>query len=455
LISIQETIERVLELSSADDCIVIAHERSASNVRWANNTTTTNGVADSRELFVISIKDKRVGTVGSSYFPEDRLASLVAESEKACDAAPEAEDFMSLIEGAGEPGDWKEPFTPTGIEALGPLASSLAGIFGRAEGDDIKLFGFAEHTTSTVFLANSKGLRKRHTQLEGKFEMNGKSADFKRSAWVGRVTKDFTALDLDALYARLAERLEWSNTPVALPPGRYEVLLEPSAVADMLVYSYWTSAARDADEGRTVFSRPGGGNRIGEGLYPESVAIYSDPTEPGFEVAPFLVTPASSSYASLFDNGLDTPKTEWVKDGILQALITTRSWATRNGVPATPYVDNLIFPSTGPSLEEMIASTKRALLITCFWYIREVDPQTLLLTGLTRDGIFLVEDGEVKGAVNNFRFNMSPVDMLAQSTELGASGPTMAREFGDYFSFIKAPPIRVRDFNMSSVSEAT
>lgn len=104
----------------------------------------------------------------------------------------------------------------------------------------------------------------------------------------------------------------------------------------------------------------------------------------------------------------------------------------------------------------MIASTTGpALLVTCFWYIREVDPRTLLLTGLTRDGVFLVEDGEVKGAVNNFRFNMSPVDLLAQAIEVGASVPTLPREFGDWFRSVKAPPLRVERFNMSSVSAAT
>ncbi|HEX2064824.1 MAG TPA: metallopeptidase TldD-related protein, partial [Acidimicrobiales bacterium] len=215
------------------------------------------------------------------------------------------------------------------------------------------------------------------------------------------------------------------------------------------------ASARDADEGRTVFSKAGGGNRIGERLFGEDVTLYSDPLEPGLEVMPFSLSVASSSYASLFDSGLDTGRTEWVEDGVLRHLITTRHWAARSGATATPYVGNMIFAAeSGPTLEDMIASTERALLVTCVWYIREVDPQTLLLTGLTRDGVFLVEDGKVKGAVNNFRYNMSPVHMLAQASEVGRAERTLPREFGDWFSFVKTPPLRVDDFNMSSVSQA-
>ena len=453
----QETLERVLALSRADDCIAVGWESSTANVRWANNTSTTNGVAQTAELFIISVIDRRVGTVGVSYFPEDSLESLVRRSEAACEGKPEAEDHMPLLAGDGPPADWDAPVQHPAIDVFAGFAPALAQSFRRAEGDGVRLFGYAEHTASTGYLAMSSGLRHRHTQLEGRVELNAKTPDFARSAWAGQVTTTFTDVDVAALYDRVRQRLRWSETSLELPPGHYQVLLEPSPVADMLVYAYWSSTAREADEGRTVFSKPGGGNRIGERLYPEAVRVYSDPAEPGLEVAPFSLTTSSSSHVSVFDNGQETARTDWVEGGVLRALITTRHWAARSGVdPVTPYIDNLVFPCEGgPSLEDMIASTERALLVTCFWYMREVDPQTLLLTGLTRDGVFLVEDGEVKGAVNNFRFNMSPVDMLAQTVEIGRSAATLPREFGDYFSFVKTPPLRVDGFNMSSVSRAT
>ncbi len=448
------TVERVLALSRADDCIVVAQGSSSANVRWANNTSTTNGVVRSEDLFIVSVIDKRVGTVGVNYFPDERLEALVRQSEAACDGKPEAEDHMPLLPGDGPDPDWDAPIEATGVEVFADAAPDLARVMERAEVNGLKLFGYAEHNLSTTWLGTSSGQRRRHTQPAGRIEITAKSADFARSAWGGQVTTTFADVDVAALYDRFRQRLEWSRTTLELPAGRYQVLLEPSAVADMLVYAYWSSAARDADEGRTVFSRPGGGNRIGEKLYPDGVTVYSDPHEPGLEVSPFSLSVASSSYASLFDCGQDTARTEWLREGVLEALITTRHWAERSGGRVTPYIDNLVMAADGPSLDEMIATTERALLVTCTWYIREVDPQTLLLTGLTRDGVFLIEGGEVKGAVNNFRYNMSPVDTLAQTSEIGRTERTLAREFGDWFSFAKMPPLRVEDFNMSSVSEA-
>ena len=452
---IPETLERVLELSRADDCIVLGWETSRADVRWANNTSTTNGVARDRRLYVISVIGRRVGAVGVTRF-DDHLEDVVRRSERACEGVPEAEDFMPLLPGTGPPPGWDGPAEHEGVEVFADLAPALGRAFRQAEDDGVKLFGYAEHTTSTCWLATTAGLRRRHTQREGKFELNAKTPDFARSAWVGMATRGFADVDVPALYDGLAQRLEWSATTLDLPAGRYQVILEPSAVADMVVYAYWESTAREADEGRTVFSRPGGGNRVGERLYPAGIDLWSDPHEPGLEVSPYTLTTSSSSYGSVFDNGQESGPTHWVRDGVLETLVATRHWAARSGAEATPWIDNLVLTGDGPGVEEMIASTSgRALLVTCFWYIREVDPQTLLLTGLTRDGVFLVEDGEVKGAVNNFRYNMSPVEMLAQTVEVGRSVPALPREFGDYFQSVRMPPLRVDGFNMSSVSRAT
>lgn len=451
---LQEALDRVLKLSRADSCIAIGWHHSSANLRWALNTTTTNGVTDSQELVVISIIGGRVGSVARSYFPEQALEPLVRESEAACEGKPAAEDLMPLLEGDGVPDDWDEAPEKTGIGVFAKLTPDLAAAFRRAGEGGYLLFGYAEYVHSTVYLATSTGLRRRHSGAEGKFQVNAKSPDFKSSTWAGQVTTTFDDVDVEALEKRLRQRLDWSKEQISLPPGQYEVLLEPSCVADITLEAYWSTAARDADEGRSVFSKPGGGNRLGESIAVDSVSLYSDPKEPGFEVSPFSVATSSSSYSSVFDNGLVSGRIDWIEDGVLTGLITTRHWAKVSGTEPKPFVDNLIFPANGPSLEEMIATTKRGLLVTCLWYIREVDPQKLLLTGLTRDGVFLVEDGQVRGAVNNFRFNMSPLDMLAQTLEIGRSESTLARELGDYFTFAKMPPLRVREFNMSSVSES-
>lgn len=451
---LSEVVDRALKLSQADACVVVAQHTSTANLRWANNTSTTNGLADNHELFVVSIKNRRVGVAGTSAFENDRLESLVRESEFAAEHQPEAEDYIELLPAGEMPADWAADPTPTNIGVFKDLAGGLARSFQQAHESDIKLFGYAEHNSVTTYLGTSTGLRKRYHGLKGQIELNAKSSDFERSVWSGQASRTFTDIDLNLIYKRLQERLEWSRSKIDLPAGRYETLLEPAAVADLLIYAYWTMSARDAAEGRTVYSAPAGKTKIGQKLCREDISLYSDPAAPGFEVTPFEVSIASSSYASVFDNGAELERTDWIKSGRLEHLITPRYWAAKTKASPRPYVDNLLFDSDGPELEEMIKNTKRGLLVTCLWYIREVDPQSLLLTGLTRDGVFLIEDGEVKGAVNNFRFNMSPIAMLSQTTEIGRSAPALAREWGDYFTFAKMPPLRVADFNMSSVSQA-
>ena len=309
---------------------------------------------------------------------------------------------------------------------------------------------------TSTFVGNSAGLRARYDQPGGRLELNAKSADLSRSAWAGASTRDFTDVDVAALDAGLAERLCWQERKVELPACRYETLLPPTAVSDMLIYLYWSAGARDAGEGRTVFSKPGGGTRIGERLSPLPVDLFSDPAYPGLECAPFVEAHSSGRDSSVFDNGLPAGRAAWISEGVLSALHSSRFSAAAAGVPVTPSVDNLIMtaPGASESLAEMIASTRRGLLLTCLWYIRQVDPQTLLLTGLTRDGVYLVENGEVTGAVNNFRFNESPVAMLGRVVQAGATSRTLPREWGDYFNRAAMPPLRVEGFNMSSVSQA-
>src|SRR4029079_14676333 len=345
------------------------------------------------------------------------------------------------------------------------------------EGASRKLYGFAEHQLQSTFLGTSAGLRLRHDQPTGRVELNAKSADMARSAWTGVSTRDFTDVDIAGMDAGLTERLGWAERTVALPAGRYETLLPPTGVSDLLVYMYWSAGAKEAAGGRTGFSKPGGGARIvarggrgarrrgggpstGGRLPPQPVTLSSDPRAAGLQSTPFVVAHASGPDSSVFDNGLPLGPTSWIRDGSLAALISSRHSAAIAGVPVTPGIDNLTFavhPSGAgaPSLEQMIASTGRGLLLTCLWYIREVDPQTLLLTGLTRDGVYLVENGEVTAAVNNFRFNESPVGMLGRLLEVGATVPTLPREWGDYFNRAAMPPVRVEGFNMSSVSQAS
>jgi predicted Zn-dependent protease len=481
----QDTVERALAAARpGGDCVVIADETSTANLRWAANTLTTNGVAASRSLTVIAI-DRRaggaagVGVVSRSGLRPDQVEDVVREAEKAAAEASPAEDAAELVTaepaspggrppgnppgegrppGTSRPALWPDSLVATDFGVFRGFAAELGQTLRAAEAAGRKLYGFAEHGVTSTFLGTSTGVRARYDQPGGRLELNAKSPGSARSAWAGAATRDFTDVDVSALDAGLAQRLSWQSRTVELPAGRYETLLPPTAVSDLMIYLYWSAGARDAGEGRTVFSRPGGGTRIGDRLSSLAVDLFSDPWHPGLECAPFVVAHASGRDWSVFDNGLPAGRAPWISSGVLTALHASRYSAGLAGLPVTPAVDNLVMSSDAsgaPSLESMIASTKRGLLLTCLWYIREVDRQTLLLTGLTRDGVYLVEDGEVVGAVNNFRFNESPVGLLSRLLEVGATEPTLPREWGDYFNRAAMPPLRVEAFNMSSVSQAS
>ncbi|MET8010446.1 metallopeptidase TldD-related protein [Streptomyces sp. NPDC005271] len=456
-----EIVERALELSRADGCVVIANESSTANLRWAGNALTTNGVTRGRTLTVVATVDGAQGTasgvVSRSAVTAEELEPLVRAAEAAARDAGPAEDAQPLVErelGSAVSADFTDSPAETSSEVFAAFAPALGESFARARAGGRELYGFAHHEMVSSYLGTSTGLRLRHDQPTGTLEINAKSPDRARSAWAGRATRDFTDVDPAALDAELAQRLGWAKRKVELPAGRYETLLPPSAVADLLIYQMWSSSGRDAAEGRTVFSKPGGGTRIGEKLSELPLTLRSDPREPGLEAAPFVIAHSSGDDASVFDNGLPLSATDWVREGVLNRLITTRHTAALTGLPPAPAVDNLILDGGGSrSLEEMAAATERGLLLTCLWYIREVDPATLLLTGLTRDGVYLVEGGEVVGEVNNFRFNESPVDLLSRATEAGRTERTLPREWSDYFNRAAMPALRVPDFNMSSVSK--
>ncbi|WP_369043864.1 metallopeptidase TldD-related protein [Streptomyces sp. Midd1] len=453
-----EVVERALELSRADGCVVIADEESSANLRWAGNALTTNGVTLGRTLTVIATVDGREGTasgvVSRSAVTADELEPLVRAAEAAARGAGPAEDGRPLVTGVAESPDFADAPAETSSAVFADFAPALGESFARARAGGRELYGFANHELVTSYVGTSTGLRLRHDQPNGTLELNAKSPDRTRSAWAGRSTRDFKDVDPAALDAELAVRLGWAERHVDLPAGRYETLLPPTAVADLMIYQMWSAAARDAAEGRTVFSKPGGGTRIGERLTELPLTLRSDPNEPGLESAPFVLAHSSGDDASVFDNGLPLTATDWIREGELRHLSTTRHSAELTGLPVTPSIGNLVLDGgEDRSLEDMVAATERGLLLTCLWYIREVDPATLLLTGLTRDGVYLVEKGQVVGAVNNFRFNESPVGLLGRATEAGRTEKTLPREWSDWFTRAAMPALRVPDFNMSSVSQ--
>ncbi len=456
----QDLVERVLVASTADDCVAILRWGDSANLRWAGNTLTTNGVLRRCSLTVVSFTGRGAGTatgsVTGSATTHEQVDGLVAEADAAAAAGSPAEDEAPLVVRDPAP-DWDDPPGETSIDVYAAFAPALGEAFGRASSAGRVLYGFVDHDVTTTYVGSTTGLRLRHQQPTGHWGCTGKPADLSTSAWVGGATRDFSDVDAAAMDAELARRIGWASRRVDLPPGRYDTVLSPTAVADLMVYAYWTAAARTAYEGQSVYARPGGGTRIGERLAGRRVQLFSDPDHPSLRAIPFVVATVSDQASSPFDTGLPLARTHWVRDGRLAALVQTRHTAGLTGQPVTPAVDNLVMGVDGASgsTQDLVSGVDRGLLVTCLWYIREVDPQTLLLTGLTRDGVYVVEGGEITGAANNFRFNESPVALLDRIGAASATVPSFSREWGDHFPRTATPALRVPDFHMSTVSRAT
>ena len=456
----QDLVERALSVATLP-CVLWVTEHAEANLRWANNALISNGDMRSRRLTVTATAEVAdgiaAGTVTQEIAGAEDVNAVVSAAEYLARAARPSEDVAPMIENYDHNDVWEEPPETTSIDLLGELAKRLGVALDSAHAARQLLFGFAEHAVGTTYLGSTTGLRRRGVQRTGRLEINGKTADLESSAWLGRATRDFTDVDVAEVVDELTTRLGWAAKKLDLPPGRYETLLPPSAIADLMIYAYWTANARDAEEGRNVFAGGNGTTKIGRRLAELPINLRSDPQHPGLETMPFVDFAASADGTSwAFDGGLPIKATTWIQNGALNELIRNRAHAARTGTQPTPPADNLIMDGGGTaSLEQMISTTKRGLLLTCLWYIREVDPERLLLTGLTRDGVYLVEDGEVIGAVNNFRFNDSPVELLGRISEIGAAELTLCREWNDYFNRTIMPPVRVPDFNMSTVSQAS
>ncbi|WP_328994572.1 TldD/PmbA family protein [Kribbella sp. NBC_01245] len=459
----QETVDKVLALAAqagADGCVVLVDETSSANLRWANNTLTTNGAMRGSRITVIATvgggEGTAAGVVGRSSTTADSLAEVVDAAVATAKASSPAEDARPLVDGTVGPG-WEQEPGETSVLVYESFAPALGEALIRAGKENRWLYGFADHEVTTTYVGSSTGLRLRHEQPSGHVTVTGKSGDLSQSAWVGSATRDFTDIDATAIDAELSRRLGWAKRTVSVEAGRHNTVLPPAAVADLATYLYWEMEGRDAHEGRNVYSNPSGGSRIGEQLSPHPISLRSLPHYAGLECSPFATARSSGGSQSVFDNGLTLSATDWISGGKLQHLMQNRFSADLTGNPVTPMIGNYVLEVEGAtgSVDDLVAGVEHGLLLTCLWYIRTVDPQTLLLTGLTRDGVYLIENGEVTGAVNNFRFNESPVDLLARFSAAGATVPSFSREWGDYFPRTATPPLLVPDFNMSSVSQAS
>jgi predicted Zn-dependent protease len=303
--------------------------------------------------------------------------------------------------------------------------------------------GFLQRGVDAAAVANSAGLFAYHRSSQVSYTQTVRTADGTGSGWAGTAHNDWSRITpLATVAARAVRKAVQSRDPVALEPGRYTVLLEPTAVGNLLGLMTFAMNARAADEGRSFFSKPGGGTKIGEKVVDERVTIFSDPQDPDLLAGPYT------------GEGLPVGRTVWIEHGVVKNLAYDRFWAEKKGARPTPFGGGLKMTGGSASLEDLIGGITRGLLVTRFWYIRGVDPRSILNTGLTRDGLFLIENGRVTRPVRNFRFNESPVIMLNNIEALGRPERVVAGEGGGGGGAVVVPPIVAREFTFTSISEA-
>lgn len=457
MISAQDLIEKITSAATSDDCIVVVRDKTQANLRWAGSTLTTNGVIQERSVTVIAFVSVAGGMASGGVTRTDvslaDVPALLADAVAAAKAAGPADDYAPLATNIAI-GNWSAEHLPTGPEVFAQFAPALGDMFTRSVADKIELFGYSEHTNETTWVGSKGGLRLRKDSPIGRVEMTGKSHDRSRSTWAGVETRDFKDVSVADLDAQIRQRLNWQATKVDLPAGRYDTILPSGSVADLFTCMMWVATARDAHEGQSVFSKKGGGTRIGEKLSNVSLQFFSDPDFKQLPTSNFVATDVSSPFSSVFDNGQPVKRVDWLKDGVLQSLIQTRASAKLTNLDFTPLGENLVMSVDGAtgSLEDLVKKVDNGLLLTTFWYIRMVDPNSLLLTGLTRDGVYHVKGGEVVGATNNFRWNDSPVSVLSRIAHAGATQWTQPREWAGDMANMAIPPLVIKDFNMSTVS---
>jgi len=453
-----ELVERALALSTGDACTVLLTEHSGVNLRWARNAVTTNGLARDRTVTVVVSVDGADGVAAALVTRNAAAAADVEAMVRAADAGARAAaarpDARPPVD-VGVSAEFTAPPATTSPAVFTEFAVELGAALqgGRRAGYD--WFGFAQHEVTTTYLGTSSGTRLRHAQPAGSVEITVQADDRHRTVWSGQFTSDFRDFDMAGVERELTRRLEWTSRQLMVPAGRYETLLPPAATADLVVRLYDALGGRDAVEGSSVFGRAGGNTALGELLCPLGLSLRSDPAEPGLGVAPFLAVHGPDGHRSPFDNGQPLCRTEWIGNGRLRNLVTSRHAADVTGLPFRPQVGNLVLDGGTATLDEMVANTRRGLLLTCLWYVRLVDRAALLLTGLTRDGVYLVENGEVVGSCGDLRFNESPVELLGRATQAGRAERTLPRDARSWFPRVVAPPLRIPDLALSATDTGT
>ncbi|HEY0175014.1 MAG TPA: TldD/PmbA family protein [Pedobacter sp.] len=432
-------LTKVLSYSKADECEVNISGSDGGNIRYARNSVNTSGAVSTTSLVVTSSFGKRSAASTINEYDEVSLEKVVRRSEEQAKLAPENPEYMSVL-GPQQYGPESAAFSAATAN-VGPKerADAVAQSLKVSKDNQLNAAGFLENSAGYSAMMNSKGLFAYHTSTDLAFNITMRTSDGKGSGYATRGYNDFSKLNAQKDTEIAAKKAMASVTAKAIEPGKYTVILEPTAVAVMLENMLFDLDARKADEGRSFLSKPGGKTRLGEQLVDPRVNIYSDPWNPELP---------GSAWAG---DGRPQEKVQWIEKGIVKNLYSSRYWAAKTGIKPIPVPGGVIMEGGTKTLEELIKGTEKGILVTRLWYIRPVDPQTLLLTGLTRDGTFYIENGEIKFPVKNFRFNESPVIMLNNLDELGKTERTVSAESNQNYLL---PPLKIRDFTFTSLSDA-
>ena len=432
-------MKKALSFSKANECEVTLNGSDAGNIRYARNTVSTSGAISQTSMGISSAFGKRLGVVTTNEYDDATIEKAVRLSEELANLAPENPEFVSFL-GPQTYSVQSKTFVPE-TAAITPAqrTTMVEQSLNVAKENNLTAAGYLQNSAGFTSMMNSHGLFAYNTSTDISFSVTLRTQDGQGSGYSTKDYNDLNKLDTLAFTKIAAQKATGSKGARAIEPGKYTVILEPAAGIVLLEQLYGNLDARSADEGRSFLSKPGGKTKLGEKLIDERVNIYSDPSNPAL--------PTSSWNG----DGRPQEKVNWIQDGVVKNLSYSRYWAQKQGVKAVPGPDGIIMAGGTESLENMIRGTKKGILVTRLWYIRPVDPQTLLFTGLTRDGTFYIEDGKIKFPIKNMRFNESPVIMLNNLDALGIPERTVS---GESFQSALIPPMRIRDFTFTSLSDA-
>ena len=433
--------ERIVGLSQATATRVTINARSRPFIRSADNRITTAGESSDVSVTIMSAFGQRVASVTTNLLDEPSLTEAVRRSEALARLAPENPEYLGEL----TPQDYPKVngyYETTGGILAEDMASATALAIDQARGAGHVASGFIDVQNGSQSIATSEGLFAHHKSTGVASTLTVRSTDGSTSGWAGDEAADWNQIETARIATDAVRKCDAWRDKTSLDPGHYDVVLEPTAVGMLMLRMRRTFDGRAADEGRSYFSSPSGGTRVGDEIFDPRITIHSDPATPDAETAPFDGEGASQAAET------------WIENGILRNLSYSRFWANKQGVAPRPAPANLLMSGGSDSIEAMIASTRRGVLITRFWYIRGLNPRTISYTGLTRDGTFLIEDGRISRPVNNFRFNQSLVELLQNVEMLGEPVRVAAGENSSVGVPIIVPPLKVRNFNLASVSDA-